>query len=177
MVMATVLSSGTGAIVHDALTVDLSEVVGMRPEQASAAAAVQPLLQRIQREEGFRSRPYRDSEGVLTIGYGTNLDVGITSSEALFLEQSRLVAAWECWDSWPGTSGVSDDLRRGLTDMSYQLGCEGAMEFKGFLAALAAGNDRKAEAELADSRWAREAPARVRILQRIVREALQEDSR
>jgi lysozyme len=36
------------------------------------------LIAEIKRHEGFRPMAYRDTEGFLTIGYGLNLDAGIS---------------------------------------------------------------------------------------------------
>ena len=36
------------------------------------------LVTRLQAEEGYRATPYRDTRGVLTVGYGTNLSEGLT---------------------------------------------------------------------------------------------------
>ena len=44
---------------------------------------LQDLIEDLKRDEGFRSHPYRDTVGKLTIGYGRNLDdVGISEREA-----------------------------------------------------------------------------------------------
>ena len=37
---------------------------------------------RLQIEEGFRSMPYQDTTGHWTVGFGTNLDAGITRAMA-----------------------------------------------------------------------------------------------
>ena len=135
----------------------------------SLALALGPLVERIKAEEGYCARPYLDQRGVLTIGYGTDLAEGISEPEAEALLRSRLEDAWRCWDDWPGVRTVSQPLRLGLTDMAYQLGCEGARSFRRFLAALDARDAARAVAELRDSRWARQTPARVEALVRIVR--------
>ena len=56
------------------------------------------LIEYLKQEEGFRSKPYKDSEGVLTIGYGLNLSEGITRAEAEWLLRSRLDhATYTAW--------------------------------------------------------------------------------
>ena len=42
------------------------------------------LLEDLKRDEGFSSLPYRDTEGLLTIGYGTLIQNGISEEEAEF---------------------------------------------------------------------------------------------
>ena len=39
----------------------------------------------LKRDEGFMAKPYKDSEGLLTIGYGTLIEEGITKEEAELL--------------------------------------------------------------------------------------------
>ena len=65
------------------------------PEPTSAQESAS-LVDSIKYEEGFRSKPYQDKEGVLTIGYGLNLTNGITRAEAEWLLRSRLYHAAHC---------------------------------------------------------------------------------
>ena len=53
-------------------------------------SVVDQLVDTVKQEEGFRSKPYRDSRGFLTIGYGTNLSIGITPVEGEILLRERL---------------------------------------------------------------------------------------
>lgn len=121
------------------------------------------LVETISTEEGFRAKPYEDSRGVLTIGYGTNLAEGITRDEAEFLLENRIERTrqalrdqWEPFDDQPG------NVQNALTDMAYQLGVTGALGFHKMLAALEAGQYETAAAEALASKWARETPARVK---------------
>ena len=46
----------------------------------------QLLRSQLERHEGLRLKPYRDTVGKLTVGYGRNLeDVGISRDEADFM--------------------------------------------------------------------------------------------
>jgi lysozyme len=53
-------------------------------------SAVDLAIPRLKVAEGFRSRVYTDTEGHKTIGYGCNLDAGLTQSaaEALLVAQA-----------------------------------------------------------------------------------------
>ena len=52
-------------------------------------------------EEGFRAKPYLDSRGTLTIGFGTSLANGITEAEGEWLLRERLRATEDCVsDGW-----------------------------------------------------------------------------
>ena len=128
---------------------------------ASGHTGGSDVLDRIKTEEGFSPKPYSDSRGVLTIGYGTNLAIGITEDEAAFLLHSRLTRVEHClqrkWGPWRDMPG---NVRDALTDMGYQLGCEGVLEFHDMLAALGNRDWTGAQAAALASKWARETPKR-----------------
>jgi len=52
--------------------------------------AIDSVLPRLKTEEGFRMRVYRDTEGHQTIGYGFNVDAGLTQRVASALLQAQL---------------------------------------------------------------------------------------
>ena len=140
----------------------------MAPELTSAQESPS-LVDSIKREEGFRSKPYRDKEGVLTIGYGLNLTTGITRSEAEWLLRSRLDHARHCLErDWEPYYRMTSQTQDALVSMAYQLGCTGLMGFTDMLSALEQGDCPKAKAEALDSAWARETPERAeRVSERL----------
>ena len=113
-------------------------------------------------DEGFMRIPYRCTSGKLSIGYGTNIQDGITREEALLLMRHRLgkvVAALE--SRLPFWVKLTDERRRVMANMGYQLGIGGLMGFKRMLAALERGDYEAAAREMLDSKWAkRDTPAR-----------------
>ena len=129
---------------------------------------VPDLVETIKAEESFKAKAYRDSRGVLTIGYGTNLDIGITKPEGAFLLRSRidthrrdLARSWQPFDR-PAAPRIVKDA---LTDMAYQLGVRGVLGFHHMLAALARGDLAGAVAAGMASDWYRETPKRaMRVL-------------
>ena len=54
-------------------------------------SAIDLVLPRLQTEEGFRALPYKDTRGHWTVGYGCNLDVGLSrkAAEALLIAQAN----------------------------------------------------------------------------------------
>lgn len=113
-------------------------------------------------DEGFRSHLYKCTAGAWSIGHGTNLSDGIDRDEALLLMRHRLgkvVSALESRLSfWPK---LTDERRRVLANMGYQLGILGLMRFKRMLAALERGDYDGAAREMLDSKWAkRDTPKR-----------------
>ena len=124
------------------------------------------LEREVASDEGFMPIPYRCTSGKLSIGYGTNIQDGITKEEALLLMRHRLgkvVAALE--SRLPFWSKLTDDRRRVLVNMGYQLGIAGLMGFKRMLAWLSRGDYEAAAGEMLDSKWARQdSPGRARRL-------------
>lgn len=128
---------------------------------AATATRAAGLLGWLQREEGFRARPYRCPAGYLTIGWGLNLDAGITQEEADWLLRHRVrqvqdaVAVALPW--W----GRLDEVRRGvLVAMAYQMGVQGLLKFQATLAAVERGDYETAARQMKRSKWAQQTPAR-----------------
>ena len=124
-------------------------------------SVVDQTLERLKVEEGFRSRLYKDSRGVVTIGYGTNVGEGITRSEGEYLLRERLTATHDSLTKQlPWLSAAPDGQQSAILDMGYQLGPHGLLGFHVMLSALEAGECEAAKAAALDSAWARETPAR-----------------
>ena len=125
--------------------------------------------EQIKRDEGFRSLPYKCTAGCLTIGYGTNLDAGLSEKEAEYLLQSRLNDSCdELLTALPWVNDTHAECQRVLSNMTYQMGLTRLLKFKKTLAAMEAGNWQEAKAEMLDSNWARQTPNRAnRLAERI----------
>jgi lysozyme len=119
---------------------------------------IEDLVLDLIHDEGFRQHPYKDSVGVLTIGYGRNLeDVGIKAYEAKYLltqDIRRAITESNAVFSW--LQGCPDNVRRGLYNMVFNLGMPRLKGFKKMLAALEAGDYSKAADEALDSKWAKQ---------------------
>ena len=128
----------------------------------------------IKKNEGLRLRPYKCSEGKLTIGYGRNIDSmkdeakkfkSITRKEAntMFSEDISIAinALRKTFDP-EYLSGLSKDRATVLIDMMFNLG-EG--KFKGFkkmIKAVNTGNFDRAALEIIDSKYAKQVPNRAK---------------
>lgn len=127
------------------------------------------LETRLQTEEGFRATPYRDTRGVLTVGFGTNLSSGITRAEGTLLLRSRLDRNGKCLaEAWKPWNLAGPRTREVLLDMAYELGCNGVLAFRKMLAALARRDFTAAAREMTDSRYARQVPRRAAALESIL---------
>lgn len=111
---------------------------------------------KIKRNEGLSVIPYKDVVGVLTIGYGHNLERGISTAAADFLLRDdidtavrEVKAAFAWW--WK----LNDARQYVLVDMAFNIGVPRLRGFKKMLAAIERGDYATAAAELLDSKYAR----------------------
>ena len=117
----------------------------------------------IKRHEGLRLRPYRDSVGILTVGYGHNLTdhyeplpdgpITVQEAEEIFQRDYR-AAMMACMRIVPNFSTLDEVRRAVVLDMAFNLGEAKLASFKRFLGALAMREWRQAAREMIDSRWA-----------------------
>lgn len=131
------------------------------------------LLAMIKRHEGFRRFPYKDTLGVLTIGYGFNLDswmaYGISIEEANALLETKIEQAELEADLLPGWDDCNDARRAVLIDMVYNMGLKGIRGFRKMLSAVEARDYQTAAAEMLDSKWARQVQTRATELADMMR--------
>ena len=115
------------------------------------------LVAQLKRHEGFRSKPYKDSVGKITIGYGWNLDdVGITQDEAekklaSQIHDAELELARQGWFGVPDAEAIRREV---LTNMTFNLGMPRLLGFRRMIAALHVLDYEEAAKEMLDSRWA-----------------------
>lgn len=115
-------------------------------------------------DEGLRLKPYRCTEGKLTIGVGRNLeDVGITRDEAMALLDHDITRATNAAAEVVGRDvfGALNPARQAaLVSMAFQMGREGLADFRKMLQAVRAGDWQSAHDNALDSKWAKQTPAR-----------------
>ena len=126
------------------------------------------LLDQIKRDEGCVKNdkgmhiPYEDSEGILTIGYGINLEEGLYEHEAEYLLKSRVkIAEDEIHKNFPQlVSRMTPNRYSAFINMAYNLGLTRLNGFKKMLAALITGDYDTASKEALDSKWAKQVKGR-----------------
>lgn len=125
------------------------------------------LKSQLIRHEGMRLKAYTCPAGYTTIGCGRNLDTrGITAGEAdLLLEHDidlcvRLLTERFSW--FVDLDGIR---QRALTDLCFNLGLGGLLDFKKALAAMGRGDYASAAREFQRSLWYQQVGVRA---QRIV---------
>jgi len=115
------------------------------------------VLDDIARHEGFRPRPYKDTEGFLTIGYGINLNAGITQVEAMLILSYRVqVLQSKLRQRLPFWQRLTIARQDVLINMAYNLGIEGLMGFKTTLRLISEGDYDEAANQMLKSKWARQ---------------------
>jgi len=130
----------------------------------------QLLLEQLQRHEGLRLKPYRDSVGKWTIGYGRNLDDrGISEDEAGFMldnDIDQVVAELERMPLYLSLDSIRQVV---LANMAFNMGVPTLLEFRRMLGALARGEWNRAADEMLDSKWARQVGYRAVELSELMR--------
>ena len=123
------------------------------------------LLQQLKRHEGLKLKPYKCSEGYLTIGYGRNLETrGITAQEANEMLLNDVSEVEEALHRMGFLSDPSDVRRAVLINMAFQLGVGGLLKFEKMLSAYLDGYYELAAKEMLDSKWALQTPNRAKEL-------------
>ena len=112
-------------------------------------------LKHTKKYEGLNLYPYTCPTGHLTIGYGHNLENGITLEVAEALLQSDMAQAQlEVGKSLPWSNQLDEVRQYVLVDMCFNMGLKRLLTFKKMLAAVKAGYYERAAYEMLNSRWA-----------------------
>lgn len=129
-------------------------------------------------EEGFRSRPYKDTLGTYTDGYGNTADGDepITKDTPPKTEPKArhelhadiFEAILHAEDFYPDLRKLTDVRQEVIIAMAFQLGPGSLAKFVGFKARLQMGDYRGAASHLRNSLWARQTPARVERCARMI---------
>lgn len=112
----------------------------------------------IKKHEGLRLMPYKCTAGKLTIGYGRNIeDTGISEEEAEYLLESDIQQCFNyLQDKTDYFTGLCEPRQSVMVNMLFNLGWTRLSKFKNMIAALQAGDYKKASIEMLDSRWAKQ---------------------
>lgn len=133
----------------------------------------------IKQNEGYSDKPYKDSRGIRTIGYGFNmqdkanqqlaarlgvrLDKPLKQQDAERLFKHSIVSAEEALRSLDEDYDTRpDDVKKALLDMSYNLGASRLNEFTSMFEALKSGDYKAAGYEVMRSLYAAQVPVRAR---------------
>ena len=137
------------------------------------------LEERIKRHEGLRLKPYKDTRGHETIGYGhkmtakekVDLADGITLEKAEALFKADLLVAKNMASIAVGRYyGALHPIARDVViEMTFQMGMRGVLGFRKMLRALDVQDYATAADEMLDSDWNKQTPKRCQALADIMR--------
>jgi lysozyme len=123
-------------------------------------------LAELRRHEGFKDRPYRDTVGVLTIGYGWNLE-----SDPIYREVAELQMKLKLQDLeqelikrfvwYPNLTQPRKDV---VLNMCYNLGIDGFAKFRNTIYLIANSRHEEAAVEMLKSKWAQQVGNRAKFL-------------
>ena len=115
--------------------------------------------------EGFSAKPYKDSVGVWTIGYGWNLQsTPITPEAAEFILKEHVLDAVANAERYEWFHELSHNRKRVVVNMIFNLGRTGFARFTKTIAYLSGRDYEAAAAEMLDSRWAEQVGTRANFL-------------
>ena len=140
------------------LTPIYDDLSGLKAERI-----VQSEISQIVKDEGYRAKPYKDSLGKWTVGFGHLIKEGesfddLTPTKALAMLRADYVSATE--DVERMYSWADGEVKLVLINMTYQMGSNGLSKFRQTLIALDQEDYDKAAAEMLDSVWANQTPRR-----------------
>ena len=123
----------------------------------------------IMRDEGWKPKPYKDTEGIWTIGFGTNIS-RITREEGEALLDLRLnkIMEHDLLIFGEELANLNNARIIVLINMLYQLGLLGVKKFTRMRQAIKEKDFRRASIEMLDSKWHKQTPHRCRRLAKIM---------
>jgi len=129
------------------------------------------LISMIKEHEGKKLKPYKCSEGYLTIGWGRNLDSnGISEEEAeQMLKNDIWDAQMDCIRNikvWGSLDVVRQSV---LIDMCFNMGISKLLKFKKTLNDINNKNYKAASLEMLDSKWAKQVGKRAKKLSEVMK--------
>ena len=126
------------------------------------------LIERIAVNEGFRSKVYKCSEGVDTIGHGFTW---LSEEESLHILSGRISQLHlKLLDDLDWYKDMPPEIQGVIIEMCFQIGFSGVMKFRKMIANMQDKNWKEASKEMLDSLWAKQTPSRANRLADIVRE-------
>ena len=128
------------------------------------------LQQELTTDEGKRYRPYRDSMGKLTVGIGRDLDaVPFSDDEITLMFTNDIQKSTDALDqNIPWWTSLTDARQRVLTNMCFNMGIGGLLQFKNMLSDIQSGDYESAAQEMLNSQWYKQVPNRVLRLSKMM---------
>lgn len=124
----------------------------------------------IKEDEGVRSKPYKDTQGFITIGVGRCLDKKpLKVDEIKYLFANDINDAIADAKTFTYFKFLHPPRQHAIINMCFQLGKEGVAKFRKMNAAIERGDYEKAAKEALDSLWAKQTPNRAKRVAEVIR--------
>jgi len=115
---------------------------------------IERVSDEVKNDEAYRSHIYRDSVGIMTIGYGLNLDDGISEPLAEkiveWVIEERLSSLSKILKFWRDLTPARQEV---FLNMAFNLGIPRFLGFRHMLAAASAGDVAGVCREMRNSKW------------------------
>ena len=129
------------------------------------------IIEQLKIHEGYKSKVYKCTAGVDTIGVGfaiKDLHLSEEVCELILREKLEVLEGrFESKFDWFKDSPV--EVRNVMLNMAYQLGFRGFCKFKKTIGYLEDAEWEKASEEMLDSKWAKQTPNRAKELSEIIK--------
>ncbi|OEY66804.1 glycoside hydrolase family protein [Marinobacter sp. X15-166B] len=113
------------------------------------------LKDQLARHEGLKYKPYLDTVGKLTVGYGRNLDdIGIRQDEAELMLKNDIDEVERYLVTVAEYRGLDPVRQTVIANMCFNLGFNGLMGFRRMWRAIGRRDYAAAAREMLDSKWA-----------------------
>lgn len=125
----------------------------------------------IKKCEAFKSHPYLDTVGKLTIGWGRNIeDNGISQAEGDFMFDNDFARCERELAPYPWYVNQPEGVQAALMNMCFNLGIGRLLGFRKMIMALTAKDYTTAAIEALDSKWAKQVGQRAKDVALMIRE-------
>ncbi len=128
------------------------------------------LQQWIKGYEGLDLHSYVDTNGHVTVGWGRNLEDGISLDEAELMFQNDLKKTIDELEQKSWFTMQNPGVKNALINMNFNLGIEKLLEFKTMIHCLSARDFTGAALAALDSVWAKEVGQRAKDIAVMIRE-------
>lgn len=120
--------------------------------------------------EALKLHPYLDTTKHVTIGWGRNLDNGISSDEAELMFQNDYKRTVDELEKLDWYVMQPENIQCALINMNFNLGIEKLLEFRGMIEALKEKNYNLAATQALNSVWANQVHSRAQDIAAIIKE-------
>lgn len=103
-------------------------------------SAIDLALPRLKIDEGFRAKAYRDTNGFLTIGYGLNIDAGVSERVATGALVAQTQELQETLSGYSWYAALDEARQSVCLEIAFNQGLHGLLHYPRMIAALAQQN-------------------------------------